>query len=133
MQQMKSQQAILRFLALAGLLSSVLLLASRVRAEEHALPRTTNQGDFFIISSVDVSKKRIVLKRPTEVTELILVTEKTVYRDEQDKPIEFRDLRAGDTVYVTATRGPDGVRVATRIRQGPMTVEELHRRYVPFQ
>jgi uncharacterized protein DUF5666 len=89
--------------------------------------------EFFLISSVDGKKHQIVLKRPTEVTELVRVTDSTVYRDEQGKPLDFKDLRAGDTVYVTLAMQPDGSRIATRIRKGIMTVEELHRRYLKFQ
>lgn len=89
-------------------------------------------GQFFIISSVDVKKRQIVLKLPTEVTELVLVTDKTAYLDEEGKPLQFGDLRAGDTVYVTIAAGSDRSRIATQIRKGPMTVDELHRRYLQF-
>lgn len=81
--------------------------------------------EFFVISSVDTRKNQIVLKRPTEVTELVRVTDKTLYLDAEGRPLRFQDLRAGDTVYVASSAG-----VATRIRKGPMTVEELHRRYL---
>ncbi len=89
--------------------------------------------EFFIISSVDAKKQQIVLKRPTEVTELIRVTDKTAYIDEDGKPLQLRDLRAGDTVYVTASTNPGGLPVALRIRKGIMTVDELHRRYLKFE
>lgn len=102
-------------------------------AEQKAVRGTTAREDFFIISSMDAKKAQLVLKRPTEVTELIRVTDKTVYLDEQGKAIDFKSLRAGDTVYVTSSPGPDGMRFATEIRRGPMTLEELHRRYVLFQ
>jgi hypothetical protein len=125
-----TRSSILRFAV--GLLP-VVLLAPSLRAEARAQRQATSGEEFFIISSVDAAKKQIVLKRPTEVTELIAVNEKTVYRDEQDKAIDFKNLRAGDTVFVTASRGAEGVRIASRIRRGPMTLEELHRRYLPFQ
>ena len=54
----------------------------------------------------------------------------TVWLDEQGKPLPFKELRAGDTVYVTCTRGRAGPPVATRIRRAPMTAGELHRRYL---
>lgn len=85
---------------------------------------------FFIISSVDQKKKELVLKLPTEVTQLMRVSDSTVYLGEDGKPIEFGSLRAGDTVYINSERGADGVLVARRIRKGPMTLEELHRRYL---
>ncbi len=91
----------------------------------HAQPET-----FFIISSVDIRKKQLVLKRPTEVTELMQVTDKTICLDEQGKPIQFKELHAGDTVYVTSAPSSLGPRTVRRVRRGPMTVEELHRRYL---
>jgi uncharacterized protein DUF5666 len=114
-------------LSLTGVLAAVGWAGSRARGS------ATSGEEFFLISSVDGKKHLIVLKRPTEVTELVRVTDSTVYRDEQGKPLEFKDLRAGDTVYVTVALQPDGSRIATRIRKGIMTVEELHRRYLKFQ
>ena len=98
-------------------------------AEKAPAPRAADE-EFFIISSVDLKQQQLVLKRPTEVTELVRVSEKTIIRDEEGKTIPLKTLRAGDTVYVASAAGS---RVATRIRKAPMTVEELHRRYVPFQ
>lgn len=88
---------------------------------------------FFLISSVDIKKNQVVLKAPTEVTELVRVTEKTVYLDEEGKPLQFQDLRAGDTVYANLSPGTGGLRVVTHLRKGPMTLEELHRRYLEFR
>lgn len=130
---MKSRQIPFRILLAALALVSVSTLTPLLRAAERAQGEATSREDFFIISSVDAAKEQIVLKRPTEVTELIRVSEKTVYLDEQGKTIEFNSLRAGDTVYVSSSPGPDGKRIVNRIRRGPMTLEELHRRYVPFQ
>ena len=95
----------------------------------------TSQGElkraevFFIVSSVDTEKHQIVLKLPTEVTEVVEVTFATTYRDEKGSPIKFEDLRAGDTVYATLRRNAKGARTIVSIRRGPMTIEELHRRY----
>lgn len=115
---------LLSALALGQLLSLPLLAETREKA------RPSVGEEFFIVSSVDIKKKQIVLKRPTEVTELVLVNEKTVSLDEQGKPVPVKDLRAGDTVYVTTAPLSGGGRVALRIRKGPMTPEELHRRYL---
>jgi hypothetical protein len=101
-------------------------------AEKAPAPRAADE-DFFIVSSVDLKQQQLVLKRPTEVTELVRVSDKTVMRDEEGKTIQLKSLRAGDTVYVAFAAGSEGSRVATRIRKAPMTVDELHRRYVPFQ
>jgi hypothetical protein len=108
-------------------------LPARLLATDKApAPRAADE-DFFIISSVDLKQQQLVLKRPTEVTELVRVSDKTVIRDEDGKTIPLKSLRAGDTVYVAFATGSKGSRVAARIRKAPMTVEELHRRYVPFQ
>jgi len=93
-------------------------------------PPAARGDQFFLISSVDLAKHQIVLKAPTEVTQLVRVIEKTTFLDEQGKPIQFKDLRAGDTVYATLAASGEGPRVLVSVRKGPMTVEELHRRYL---
>jgi hypothetical protein len=103
---------------------SLSALAAKNSARDDA-----SAGDFFIISSVDLAKQQLLLKFPTEVTEVMRVNDDTRYLDESGKPIKLADLRAGDTVYVASVRGAEGL-VAVRIRKGPMTLEELHRRYV---
>jgi hypothetical protein len=87
---------------------------------------------FFILSSINVSKNQLVLQRPTQVTTLMLVTDKTSYSDENGKTLHLTDFRAGDTVWVTSSEPEAGVARAMRIRKGPMTVEELHRLYLDF-
>src|SRR5579863_3724642 len=89
--------------------------------------------EFFIISSADTAKDQLVLTHPTEVTELMRLTPKTICLDEHEKPLPCKNLRAGDTVFVVASRGSGGVRTTTRIRIGPMTAAEVHRRYMTFQ
>jgi hypothetical protein len=108
-------------------------LAAVARAAEKAPAPPAAGEEFFIVSSVDLQKDQIVLKRPTEVTQLVQVGDKTVIRDEEGKTIPLKTLRAGDTVYVAFAAGAENPRIAARIRKAPMTVEELHRRYVPFQ
>jgi len=89
---------------------------------------------FFIISSVNMSKNQLVLKHPTEVTELMLVNHETTCLNEKGKSFECQNLRAGDTVFVTSRpSGKDAPRSAVRIRMGPMTIEEIHRKYVDYQ
>jgi hypothetical protein len=91
------------------------------------------QGDreeFFIVSSLDAARGRIVLKRPTEVTLLMQVTAQTAYRDEQGKPLRLADLRTGDTAYITYRQSPGGAPTALLVRLGPMTIQELQRRYL---
>jgi hypothetical protein len=86
-------------------------------------------GDFFIVSSVDLGKKQILLKRPTEVTELMRVDGETRYFDEHGKAIKLTDLRAGDTVYLTSKRSGEQS-IAVTIRVGPMTLDVLQERYL---
>ncbi len=85
--------------------------------------------EFFIISSIDVGKNQLVVKRPTEVTDVMHVDEATRYLDQGGKPIGLADLRAGDTVFIASKPGAGGS-VAVQIRKGPMTLAELHRRYL---
>jgi hypothetical protein len=100
-------------------------------ASGQAAERQAKQADsFFIVSSVDVKKNQIVLKLPTEVTQVVEVTPASTYRDEAGKPLKFGDLRAGDTVYATLRRNANGALVVVSIRRGPMTLEELRRRYL---
>ena len=101
-----------------------LLLALPAAAAPHA---ETVAGEFFIVSSIDPAKNQLLLKQPTEVTEVIRVSDTTKYFDKAGKALELKDLRAGDTVFIT--RRP-GTNEAIEIRKGPMTVAELQRRYL---
>ena len=107
------------------------LLATPVFAQSRPDPAGTNfgKGDFFIVSSIDLAKKQILLKRPTEVTELMRVDGETRYFEEGRKPIRLMDLRAGDTVFITS-RPAGGQSVAVTIHKGPMTLDLLRERYL---
>jgi len=114
-----------------GLLAA--LSSSQSLGAEKAVRSNKSGGDeFFIISSVDLKKQQLVLKRPTEVTELMQVDDKTQILNEAGKPLTLKNLRAGDTVFIASRLTPNGERIATRIRQGPMTLEEVHRRYLGY-
>jgi hypothetical protein len=93
------------------------------------LPAATggDREEFFILSSVDAARGRIVLKRPTEVTVLMLVNGQTTYRDEKGGALRLADLRTGDTLYVAFRQSPAGEPTALRVRLGPMTVQEMRR------
>jgi hypothetical protein len=96
-----------------------------------AAPSTTGGvEEFFIISSLDPSRGRIVLKRPTEVTVTMRVTGQTAYRDEQGKALRLANLRAGATVFIAYRQEADGGSTAQLVRLGPMTVQLLHQRYL---
>jgi hypothetical protein len=82
---------------------------------------------FFIISSVDSAKLELLVKLPTEVTQLMRVDSETKYLDRGGRSIGLADFRAGDTVYIV--RSPK-TGVVREIRKGPMTVAELQRRYL---
>jgi hypothetical protein len=118
-------------MALAGAVLCIGLLLLPGSISGQATQRQVSQADsFFIVSSVDAKKNQIVLKLPTEVTEVVEVTPATIYRDEAGKPLKIEDLRAGDTVYATLRRNARAALVVVKIRLGPMTLEELRRRYL---
>ena len=87
---------------------------------------TRPADEFFIISSVDTAHNKIVLKRPTEVTVVVSVPPNATLRGERNEQLHIADLRAGDTIYAVVTPSM----AATSIRRGPMTIEELRRRYL---
>ncbi len=95
-----------------------------------ATPAGDTREEFFILSSLDATHGRIVLKRPTEVTLAMQVTAQTAYRDEHGKPLHLADLRTGDTGYITYRQDGAGAPTALLVRLGPMTVAELQRRYL---
>jgi hypothetical protein len=105
-------------------------LALPLRAEKAASSKASGGDEFYIISSLDLKKDQLVLKRPTEVTVLMDVNDKTICLDEQGKKINLKDLRAGDTVFVTSHRTNGEALEATRIRKGYMTLQEVHSRYL---
>jgi hypothetical protein len=110
----------------------VLLAAAAASAALGASPAPAPSEEFFIVSSVDPGKGTMVLKRPTEVTLTMRVTEKTRCLDEGGKTIRATDLRAGDTVFIASESHGAGPALALSIRLGAMTVPELHRRYLRF-
>ena len=110
---------------------AVLVVAAAI-ADAVPAPAPVSNEEFFIVSSVDAGKGTMVLKRPTEVTLTMRVTGKTRCHDEDGKSILFTDLRAGDTIFIASDRDSSGQPVASSIRKGPMTVRELHQRYLRF-
>jgi len=115
---------------LPALVVVLLACALSFAAQAEKAAATAKSGEeFFIISSVDIAKKQLLLKEPTEITDLLQVNDKTRCTDKDGKAIQFADLRAGDTIYVRTAMTAAG-KVAVSIRKGPMTVEELRRRYL---
>jgi hypothetical protein len=115
-------------IAFALLISCLVVSPLTARKPNEAAP--TSAEEFFIISSVDLAKKQLFLKHPTEVTELVLLGDSTTCLDEHDRTFSCKKLRAGDTVFVTAKRAPGSTPTALRIRLGAMTVDEVHRKYM---
>jgi hypothetical protein len=104
-----------------------MIVAAMLMATALNVPANT---EFFIVSSIDLPKNRVVLKRPTEVTVLATITPSTELRGEHGEHLRPADLRSGDTVYAVVRTEADGSLVLISVRRGPMTLEELHRRYL---
>jgi hypothetical protein len=119
-----------KFVGTGTLLAALLILMGSFSSAQQ---KTNTTGEsFFIISSINQPKMEILLKRPTEVTLLMHVSDKTTYLNETGNPIHLTDLRAGDTVWVTSAQDRGGEPTALRIRKGPMTEAELHRYYLDY-
>ena len=112
--------------ALCLLVALLILLTARF-----AVAAAEDREEFFILSSVDAAHDRMVLKRPTEVTLLMLVNAQTAYRDEQGKTLRLSDLRTGDTLFISFRQSPAGAPTALRVRLGPMTPQEMRRYLKP--
>src|SRR6202047_4719102 len=90
-----------RLRVVAIVFATVLSCVFSVAAQSNKAAGTTNGGEeFFIVSSVDITKKQLLLKEPTEITQLIQVNDKTRYTDRTGKAMQFGDLRAEDTIYI---------------------------------
>ncbi len=122
-----SSRRLLRSAVLAALLVTPVTAAVAGQAAARSIPAPADE--FFIVSSIDPSKGQLLLKRPTEVTDVMRVDKDTRYVDEHGKAIALDQLRAGDTVFVRARTGSGGT-VAIEIRKGPMTIPELQKRYL---
>jgi hypothetical protein len=117
-----------RCLTFAAVVIPGITFAVRVCAQSK---NTAGAEEFFIIASIDQAKSELLLKRPTEVTVLEKVSDKTQYLDDKAKPMQLSQFRAGDTVWVVSSKDQDGPR-AIRIRKGQMTLAELHREYLDY-
>jgi hypothetical protein len=93
--------------------------------------KTAAGEQFFIVASLDLQQKQLLLKYPTEVTLLVKVTEQTNFVDDSGKSMKLSDLRAGDTVWLTSS-GSGTDTAALKVRKGEMTVADLHRYYLDY-
>ncbi|HVB34835.1 MAG TPA: hypothetical protein VNJ52_10750 [Patescibacteria group bacterium] len=116
-------------LAALTLLGASLALAIPPAGQSRPLGSQVTRDDFFIVSEVNLGKHQVVMEEPTQITMTMIVNGKTVFMNEQGRAMPVADMRAGDTVFVTYERDTKGVVTALTIREGPMTVQELHRRY----
>jgi hypothetical protein len=114
--------------AMLLLLAAIVAFSKAVSPSEAKTSRGTEE--FFIVSSIDIGKGRIVLKRPTEVTVVMRVTDRTTYTSMQGKRMRLSDVRAGDTAHIAFVPDSAGAPVALTVRLGPMTVKELERTYL---
>ena len=81
---MTKKQAIMKVVSTL-ILSGVAVGFAGQRAGEKSVPSVGEE--FYIVSTVDLGKKQMVLKRPTEVTVLMQVTDKTVFKNlDKDHP-----------------------------------------------
>jgi hypothetical protein len=93
--------------------------------------KTPAGEQFFIVASLDLQQKQLLLKYPTEVTLLVKVAQQTQFIDDSGKSIKLSDLRAGDTVWLTSS-GSGADTTALKVRKGEMTVADLHRYYLDY-
>ena len=97
-------------------------------AAQKSSPQIT-RDEFFIVSEVSLKKHEVVMEEPTQITITMNLTGKTAFTNQQGHALPIADMRAGDTVYVTYEQDSKGVVTALAIREGPMTRQELRRRY----
>ena len=93
--------------------------------------KTPAGEQFFIVASLDLQQKQLLLKYPTEVTLLVKATEQTKFIDDSGKSMKLSDLRAGDTVWLMSSGSGSDV-TALKVRKGEMTVADLHRYYLDY-
>jgi hypothetical protein len=93
--------------------------------------KTGSGEQFFIVASIDRQNSELLLKRPTEVTVLVKIDAKTKYLDVNGKPVKISDFRAGDTVWARLSSDQADPTVL-QMRQGGMTVADLHRYYLDY-
>ena len=93
--------------------------------------KTPAGEQFFIVASLDLQQKQLLLKYPTEVTLLVKVTDQTKFIDDAGQSMKLSDLRAGDTVWLTSS-GSGTDTTALKVRKGEMTVADLHRYYLDY-
>ena len=87
---------------------------------------------FYVISSVDMQKHQIVLMHPTQLTVVATVNDQTAYLGEKGEKVGLKDLHAGQTVWAILRKDNGSQISAIRIREGAMTVAQLHKLYLDY-
>jgi len=108
----------------------LLALAVSAPAWAQAHPKNAQGEEFFIVSSVDLQKHQVVLMRPTQLTVVATIGPQTIYMGEKGQKLDVKAMKAGDTVWAIIKTERDGTVTAVRLRQGAMTVAELHKLYL---
>lgn len=118
----------------ASTLAAFLALAMAAPAREQSPVAAANlRGEqFYIISSVDMQKHQIVLMRPTQLTVVATTNDQTTYLGEQGQKRALKDLRAGQTVWAATRKDKSGQVSVVTIREGAMTVAELHKLFLDY-
>lgn len=109
-----------------------LLAGASVQAQMRKASADLRGEQFYVISSVDMQKHQVVFMRPTQLTVVATTNDQTVYLGEQGQKLSLKDLRAGQTVWATLRKDKSGAESVVKIREGAMTVAELHRLYLDY-
>ncbi|MGH9689189.1 MAG: hypothetical protein ACRD5K_19125 [Candidatus Acidiferrales bacterium] len=92
---------------------------------------TPTGEQFFIVASIDKQNSQLLLKRPTEVTVLVKISPSTKYLNDAGKAVSLASFRAGDTVWAKFS-GDSTEPTVTEMREGEMTLADLHRYYLDY-
>lgn len=120
------------FAASAFVAILALLLVAPVDAQTPKSPSDSRGEQFYVISSVDMQKHQVVLMRPTQLTVVATTNDQTAYVGEKGQKLGLKDLHAGQTVWATLRKDTGGQVVAMKIREGAMTIAELHKLYLDY-
>lgn len=93
--------------------------------------KTETGEQFFIVASIDRQNDQLLLKRPTEVTLLVKIGSNAKYFGSGGKPTTLASFRAGDTVWAKLS-GNSTEPTLVQMREGEMTVADLHKYYLDY-
>jgi hypothetical protein len=122
----------LKFVSVTWIAVLALTMGSFAFAQLPKSPTDSSGQRFYIISSVDLQKDQIVLMQPTQLTIVATADDKSAFVGEQGQKLTLKDLRAGQTVWAILRRDKGGKTTIVRLREGAMTIAELHRLYLDY-